>query len=93
MVLTKETVIDKIEIVGRFRTVQTRYATIIKEGGKEISRKFTNRKVFSPSSELPLEPEIRDICAAVHTEEIKTAHAAFLTARKQSKGSAPPTKP
>ena len=38
MALTEETVQDKIEIVGEFKHIQVRTATIIKRDGTEISR-------------------------------------------------------
>jgi hypothetical protein len=41
MALTEETVEDKIEIVGDFKHVQVRTATVIKRDGVEISRSFT----------------------------------------------------
>ena len=40
MALTEETVQDKIEIVGEFKHVQVRTATVIKKDGTEVSRKF-----------------------------------------------------
>ena len=38
--ITKELIQDKIEIVGEYKTIQVRTATIIKEDGVEISRSF-----------------------------------------------------
>ena len=49
MALTKEVVYDKIEIVGDYKHVQCREATIVKEDGVEISRSF-HRHVLHPSS-------------------------------------------
>ena len=40
MAITKETVEDKIEIVGDFKTIQIRTATVIKEDGVELTRSF-----------------------------------------------------
>jgi hypothetical protein len=40
MALTEETVQDKIEIVGDYKRVQVRTATVIKRDGVEISRSF-----------------------------------------------------
>ena len=37
MAITKELIEDKIEIVGDYRTIQVRTATVIKEDGVEIS--------------------------------------------------------
>ena len=36
MAITKELVEDKIEVVGEFKHIQVRTATVIKEDGKEI---------------------------------------------------------
>ncbi len=40
MALTEETVQDKIEVVGDYKAVQVRTATVIKRDGVEISRNF-----------------------------------------------------
>tara|TARA_B100000900_G_scaffold362315_1_gene335497 strand:+ start:1518 stop:1811 length:294 start_codon:yes stop_codon:yes gene_type:complete len=40
MAITKEIVEDKIEIVGEYKNIQIRTATIIKEDGVEINRSF-----------------------------------------------------
>ena len=48
MALTEETVQDKIEIVGDFKHVQVRTATVIKRDGTEISRSFS-RHVVAPN--------------------------------------------
>ena len=45
MAITKETVEDKIEIVGDYKSIQVRTATIIKEDGVELTRSF-HRKVL-----------------------------------------------
>ena len=49
MAITKEVKCDKIEIVGDYRAVQCRTATIIKEDGVELSRSF-HRHVLHSSS-------------------------------------------
>ena len=49
MALTKEVIYDKTEIMGEFKAVQCREATIVKEDGVELSRSF-NRHVLHPSS-------------------------------------------
>ena len=40
MAITKELIEDKIEVVGDYKTIQVRTATIIKEDGVELSRSF-----------------------------------------------------
>ena len=58
MALTKETVIDKIEVVGEYKAVQVRTATVISEDGVEISRSFSRHvvqpdAVMSPVTSMP----------------------------------------
>ena len=81
MALTEETVQDKIEIVGDFKHVQVRTATVIKRDGTEISRSFS-RHVVAPdisADDLANEStEVQAICNAVHTDTIKTAYATHL---------------
>jgi len=50
MAITKELKEDKIEIVGDYKTIQIRTATIIKEDGVEISTSFHRRTLDSVSS-------------------------------------------
>ena len=40
MAITKEIIEDKIEVVGEYKAIQVRTATIIKEDGVELSRSF-----------------------------------------------------
>ena len=92
MALTKEVVHDKIEIVGEFKHVQCREATIVKEDGVEISRSF-HRHVLHPSScknngdgtfthtdtDISGEPaETQAVCAAVWTDAVKASWKTFL---------------
>jgi hypothetical protein len=78
MALTEETVQDKIEIVGGFKHVQVRTATVIKRDGVEISRSFS-RHVVAPDADITGESaEVQAICNAVHTDEVKAAYAAHL---------------
>ena len=82
MALTEETIQDKIEIVGDYKHVQVRTATVIKRDGVEISRSFS-RHVVAPNisaSDLANEStEVQGICATVHTQAVKDAYAAHLT--------------
>ena len=85
MALTEETVQDKIEIVGDYKHIQVRTATVIKRDGTEISRSFS-RHVVAPdisTDDLANEStEVQAICAAVHTDAVKTAYAAHLAAQE-----------
>jgi hypothetical protein len=78
MALTEETIQDKIEVVGDFKHVQVRTATVIKRDGTEISRSFS-RHVVAPDADTSNESaEVKAICNAVHTDAIKTAYAKHL---------------
>ena len=78
MALTEETIQDKIEIVGDFKHVQVRTATVIKRDGTEISRSFS-RHVVAPDADISGESaEVQAICNAVHTDAIKAAYATHL---------------
>ena len=80
MAITKEEIEDKIEVVGEFKSVQVRTATVIKEGTKasgytELSRSF-HRHVLSPDADISGESaEVQGICNAVWTDEVKQAWA------------------
>jgi len=45
MAITKEIIEDKIEVVGDYKTIQVRTATVIKEDGVELSRSFHRHTV------------------------------------------------
>jgi phage host-nuclease inhibitor protein Gam len=82
MALTERTVQDKIEIVGDFKHIQVRTATVIERDGVEISRSF-HRHVVAPDADISGESaEVQAICTAVHTDEIKAAYAAHLAAQE-----------
>ena len=82
MALTEETVQDKIEIVGDYKVIQVRTATVIKRDGKEISRTF-NRHTVAPDADISGEStEVKAICYVVHTDAIKTAYAKHLESQK-----------
>ena len=40
MAITKEIIEDKIEVVGDYKHIQIRTATVIKEDGVELTRSF-----------------------------------------------------
>jgi hypothetical protein len=84
MALTEKTEQDKIEIVGSFKTVQVRTATVIERDGEEISRSF-HRHVVQPGDDTSSESaEVQAICAAVHTAEIIAAYQAAAAAAAPS---------
>jgi len=85
MALTERTEQDKLEVVGKFRHIQVRTATVIERDGAEISRSFS-RHVVAPdisTDDLANEStEVQAICAAVHTQAVKDAYAAHLAAQE-----------
>jgi hypothetical protein len=87
MAITKEIVEDKIEVVGDYKTIQVRTATVIKEDGVELSRSFHRHAVECVSSvkndddswthtdtDVSGEStEVQGIASAVWTDAVKTA--------------------
>ena len=94
MALTETTEYDKIEVVGQYKAVQVRKATVIKKDGKELTRQF-ERYVLHPGTldasdnlvdtDLSGEPaEVSAICTAAWTSDVKAAWKAKLIADKPS---------
>ena len=79
MALSETTEYDKIEVVGPYKAVQVRKATVIAKDGKELTRSF-ERYVLTPAMDLSQrsEPnEVVAICNAVWTQEVKDAWKAY----------------
>ena len=82
MALTKEVKVDKIEIVGDYKHVQVRTATVVSEDGVEISRSFS-RHVVGPLDDASGETaEVQAICTAMHTQEVIDAYTAHLASQE-----------
>ena len=81
MALTETSIEDKIEVVGEFKHVQVRTASIISRNGTEISRNY-HRHTIAPNitaDDLANEStEVQAICNSVHTDAVKTAYTTFL---------------
>jgi len=76
--ITKEIIEDKIEIVGEFKSVQVRTATIIKEDDVELNRSF-HRHVLNCLDDISEQSaEVQAICNAVWTDELKAAYQEHL---------------
>ena len=87
MAITKETVEDKIEIVGDYKSIQVRTATVIKEDGTELTRSFHRHVLDCVSSAKNADDswthtdtdvsgestEIQGITSAVWTDSVKAA--------------------
>ena len=90
MAITKETVEDKIEIVGDYKTIQVRTATVIKEDGVELTRSFHRHALDCVTSvkndddswthtdtDVSSEStEVQAICNAMWTTTVKNAKKA-----------------
>ena len=92
MALAESIEYDKIEIVGQYKAVQVRKATVIKKDGVELTRSF-HRYVLHPGTldasdnlvdtDLSGEPaEVSAICTAAWTTDVKAAWKAKLIADK-----------
>ena len=92
MALSESIEYDKIEVIGIYKTVQVRKATVIKKDGNELTRSFeryvlqcgsldgNNALVDTNLSEEPA--EVQAICNAVWTTDVKAAWKAKLIADK-----------
>ena len=73
MALSESIEYDKIEVVGPYKAVQVRKATVIKKDDKELTRSF-ERYVLHPDQDISAEPaEVSAICNAAWTDEVKEA--------------------
>ena len=92
MALTESIEYDKIEVVGIYKAVQVRKATVIKKDDVELTRSFL-RYVLHPGTlddsdnlvdtDLSAEPsEVSAVCNAVWTTDVKAAWKAKLIADK-----------
>jgi predicted transcriptional regulator len=82
MALTKQTVTDKIEIVGPYNHIQVREAIQVLEDGNIISQSY-HRYVIAPTDDTTdKDLKVQAVAAAVHTQEIKDAYVAHLAAQE-----------
>ena len=81
MSLSKQVIVDKVEVVGAYNHVQIREATVVTEDGAELSRSF-HRKVLAPGDDYSAEDaKVQAVCAAVHTQEVIDAYKAHMEAQ------------
>ena len=94
MALTERFENDKIEVVGKYKSVQVRRADIVERDGTEIARSF-HRHVLQPGTidgsdnwvDTDISGEdadVRAICEAAWTDNVKQDYKAFLIANKPS---------
>jgi hypothetical protein len=77
MAITKETQIGKIEVVGKYKSVQVRTDTVVIEDGNELSRKY-HRHFLMPDADISNEhSEVQAVCNAVWTQDVKDAWTTF----------------
>ena len=92
MALTESIEYDKIEVVGTYKAVQVRKATVIKKDGEELTRSY-ERYVLQAGmldasdnlvdTDLSNQPaEVSAICTAAWTTDVKNAWKAILIADK-----------
>ena len=92
MALTESIEYDKIEVVGLYKHIQVRKATVIKKNDVELTRAY-ERYVLNAGTldasdnlvdtDLSAEPaEVSAICNAVWTSDVKAAWKAKLIADK-----------
>ena len=73
MALTERQEVDKVEVVGPYKAVQVRTATVIERDGDEISRAFSRHIIQAGEDYSGETAEVQAICAAVHTAEVIAA--------------------
>ena len=90
MSITKEIIQDKIEVVGDYKSIQVRTATVIKEDGVELTRSFHRHVLDCVSSVKNADDswthtdtdvsgestEVQGIATAVWTTTVKNAKKA-----------------
>ena len=89
MALTKETVVDKIEVL-EMGQVQVRTATRVMEDGVQLSSSF-HRHIVAPSVKISgswtdtdisgEDARVQAICNATWTAEVKTAYQEMIDAQ------------
>jgi hypothetical protein len=73
MAITKETKVEKIEVVGDYKAVQIATDTVIKEDGTEISRSRHRHVVHSDQDISGEDAEVQAVANAVWTDSVKAA--------------------
>jgi len=92
MAITKETQIGKIEVVGKYKSVQVRTDTVVMEDGEELSRKYHRHALVCGTLDANNnlvdtvitgeDAEVQAVCNAVWTQTVKDAFKAHLIAQQ-----------
>ena len=90
MALTERCENDKIEVVGQYKAVQVRCATVIERDGVELTRSFHRHALVCGSLDADNnfvdtdisgeDADVQAVCNAVWTQEVKDAYKAHLIA-------------
>ena len=84
MAITKETQIGKIEVVGKYKSVQVRTDTVVMEDNEELSRKY-HRHALMPDADISNEhADVQAVCNAVWTQAVKDAWSTFKTEQENN---------
>lgn len=82
MAITKSTEIGQMEVVGKYKAIQVRTDTVIKEDGTEISRKYHRHVIYPNISADDLAKEHADVQtlakSGIWTDQIKSDYAAHV---------------
>ena len=95
MAITKEAVVEKIEVVGNYKIVQVAVDTVIKEDSVEISRS-RHRHILEPCSSLKdgdtwthtdtdissEATEVQAVANAVWTDTVKANYKTFVESQE-----------
>tara|TARA_Y100000590_G_C15377650_1_gene885072 strand:+ start:134 stop:439 length:306 start_codon:yes stop_codon:yes gene_type:complete len=92
MALVKETEVGSIEVVTEYKHIQVRTDTVVKEDGKELSRKYHRHVVhcgtidgsdnFVDTDISGEDATVRAVADVVWTQAVKDAWKAYLIANK-----------
>ncbi len=79
MSLTKQSIVDKIEVVGPYSHLQVRVCERVLEDGEVIAEKY-HRHVVTPGADTSGEdPRVQAIAGILHTPEVISAYQASIT--------------
>ena len=80
MALTKNTVVDRIEVLEDGQ-IQVRTATVVAEDGTELSRSF-HRGVLAPGDDTTgMDQRVIDVAAATWTPEVVSTYETWKAAQ------------
>ena len=84
MAINKETQIGKIEVVGKYKSVQVRTDTVIIEDGNELSRQYHRHSLMPDAVITDENTEVQAVCNAVWTQDVKDAYQTYIANHPES---------